>query len=236
MFTIDLLKRQGVPIRTQPQGIALGVITLAVPLLLIVMALSSYLSSKISISLLSREIAACQASITKFGDVVQSQKQVNSEKQSLNRSLNDVGMALTRYTQWTPIIISIVENMPDSIIMTNLEVKRNSARISVPLKDDPTKKTTVTVPRRSLHMTVCSGTQANCAKAVREFSDRLRLSDELSSKLEDIKVSRSIKRLDHNTLGGFPVQIFKRPSSELLGGKIFPFLRIRMFRHGFLLF
>ncbi len=211
MFTIDLLKGQGVPIRSQPQGIVLGLIIIAAPLLMTVIGLSYYFNSRVTIGVQTREIAVCRKEIDKLGDVVESQKQLNSEKQDLNNSLNDVASALTRYTQWTPILINIVQNIPDSLILTGLEVKRNSARVVVPRKDDPTKTTNVTVPKRSLHMTVCGGLQNDCSKAVREFSDRLRFSDILGDKLEDIKFEQSIQKSGDQEVVTYRIDCFFKP-------------------------
>ena len=57
MFTIDLLKGQGIPIRSQPQGIVLGVIIIVVPLIMTVISLNSYLNSRVTIGVQAREIA-----------------------------------------------------------------------------------------------------------------------------------------------------------------------------------
>ena len=84
-------------------------------------------------------------------------------------------------------------------------------RIAVPRKDDPKQTVNITVPKRSLHMTVCSGLQNDCAKAVREFSDRLRFSDVLGSKMEDIKVSQSIQKSGDQDIVTYQIDCFFKP-------------------------
>ncbi len=56
MYMIDLLKGQGVPIRSRPEGIAIAVVTAAAPVIVAIIMFSVYLSSKIATSVQMREI------------------------------------------------------------------------------------------------------------------------------------------------------------------------------------
>ena len=51
MFTIDLLKGQGIPIKSRPEGIVIAAVTLAVPIIIAVIIFSFYLNNSIVISI-----------------------------------------------------------------------------------------------------------------------------------------------------------------------------------------
>ncbi len=50
MFTIDLLKGEGVPVKSGPGGITIAVVTLVVPIVIAIVMLGLYLSNIINIS------------------------------------------------------------------------------------------------------------------------------------------------------------------------------------------
>ena len=57
MFTIDLLKGQGLPVRTKPQGVAIFVATFAVPVLAAILMVGYYVRNGVIISIQKQNIA-----------------------------------------------------------------------------------------------------------------------------------------------------------------------------------
>ena len=86
----------------------------------------------------------------------------------------------------------LVKNMPDSLVLKELEVKRRSTKVKVPQKDNPQTMVDVSVPVETLHITVSGNIRNSSDKAVRLFRDCIRSSDLLREKLEDIIVSQEL--------------------------------------------
>ena len=156
-----------------------------------------YLHNRIIVSVKQREIVRWQAKIGKLSDAVELQESLEKQKVVYRDCLSDVKSSIGRYTQWSPVLVTLVENMPNSVVLTDLEVRQHFVKRKVPRKDNPEEMIDVDVPVRTLRMSVRGGPQHNCDKAVRDFQDRLRSSDVLGPRLENIAVSQQ-----SGTIGG----------------------------------
>lgn len=190
MFTIDLLKGEGIPIKSRPEGIAVGAVTLAVPVIVAILMFGLYLSDIAAISIQRQEIINYETKTTELSDAVELKKSLEIEKEAISSSLSEVSSSIGRHTQWSPVLAIVAENMPDSMVLTNLEVKRRSVKREVPKKDDPRAKVTISVPARTLRISVSGDPEYNCDRAVRDFGDRLRFSTAIGPKLETIRVEK----------------------------------------------
>jgi Tfp pilus assembly protein PilN len=200
MFTIDLLKGQAVPTKSTPGSIAVAAAAVTVPVIIAIALFGFYLRNKIFISVHGRTIDNYQAKIAELSDAVELQKSFEKEKADYSNSLSEVTSSLGRHTQWSPVLMTLVENMPDSVVLTGLDVKQHSTKRKVPQKDDPKKMIITSIPVRTLQMTVAAGPQSRSDRAIRNFSERLRSSSLLGPRLEDIRVSQG-----EGVLGGQPV-------------------------------
>lgn len=211
MFTIDLLKGQGIPIKSRPEGTAVAAITFAVPILAAMVMLGFYLSNRIIISTKRQEIVNYEKHINTLSDAVELQKSFEVEKNNINSCLSEVLSSIGRHTQWSPIMAIVVKNMPDSIVLTKLEVKQRSVKIKVPKKDDPNKMIDVSAPARTLEMSVSGRPQADNDKAVKDFKDRLRFSASLAPKLEDIIVSQKSDTFEGQDVVSYEIDCILKP-------------------------
>jgi Tfp pilus assembly protein PilN len=200
MFTIDLLKGQAVPTKSTPGSITAAAAAVAVPVIIAIALFGFYLRNRIVISIHGQTIANYQAKISELSDAVELQKSFEKEKGAYSDCLSEVTSSLGRHTQWSPVLVTLVKNMPDSVVLTKLDVKQHSIKRKVPQKDDPTKTTTVSVPVRTLQMTVAARPQSRSDRTIRNFSERLRSSSVLGPRLENIRISQS-----ESTLGGLSV-------------------------------
>ena len=196
MFTVDLLKGQGVPPKIGPTDIAIAVITIAIPIIAAIAMFGFYMRNKAIISIKKQDIVRCQAKIDKLSDAVELQRSLEKEKIIYANSLSEVRSSIKRYTQWSPVLATLVENMPDSVVLTNLEVAQRSVKRKVPKEDDPRKTVEIDVLAKTLQLSVRGNPQGNCDQAVKDFRDRLRSSASLGSKLENISVSQQSEILD----------------------------------------
>ena len=213
MFTIDLLKGQGVPVKGRPEGLVVAAVTFAVPLVAAIAMFGFYLSDRIVISVKKQEIVNCQQSIDKLSEATKLQKSFEQERQLINSCLSEVASSLDSHTQWSPVLVTVAENIPDSMVLTELEAKESSIRRKIPKQDDPEIMIEVSVPVRTLKMLVSGTPQQNCDQAVRDFTDRLRLSALLAPRLEDIRISQGVGKLDGADVISYEIHCIFKPGS-----------------------
>jgi Tfp pilus assembly protein PilN len=211
MFTIDLLKGQGIPAKSRPEGIAIAAATLAVPVIIAIVMFGLYLRNKIIISVQKQAIANYETKIGGLSDAVELQKSFENEKNAISGCLSEASTSLGRHTQWSPVLATLVKNMPDSVVMTELEVKQSSVKRKVPKKDDPEKMIDISVPVRTLRIKVCGSPQSDCDKAVRDFRERLRSSTLLGPKLENIRVSQRLGTLESREVVSYQIECIFKP-------------------------
>ena len=190
MFTIDLLKGQSIPTKSRPGGIAFAAVTFALPVIIAIVMLGLYLSNSIATSIQREKMLICKTKTQELSIAVELQKSLQKEKETISRCLSDVTSAIGRHTQWSPILVEMVKSMPDSIVLTNLEVEQRSVTRKIPKKDNPMMEVSISIPVRTLRISVSGNPQSDCDKAVRDFGDCLRFSTVLEPELEDIRVSK----------------------------------------------
>ena len=211
IFTIDLLKGQGVPPKIGPAVIAISAITIAVPVIVAIAMLGFYMRNKAIISIKKQDIVRCQAQIDKLSDALEMQRSLEKEKIDYMNSLSEVKSSIRKYTQWSPVLATLVENMPDSVVLANLEVGQRSVKRKVPKKDDPKKIVEIDVLAKTLLVSVRGSPQSNCDQAVKDFRERLRSSASLSSKLENISVSQKSENLDGQDVVFYEINCVFKP-------------------------
>ncbi len=210
MFTIDLLKGQGVPMKSSPGGIAIAAITVAVPLTVAIIMFGFYLNDITTASIKEQEVARCQAEIDKLSGAVEMQESLEKEKIVYGDALSEVKSSIRRYIQWTPVLVTLVENMPNSVVLTALEVRQDSVRKKVPKKDTPQELIEANVPVKILRMSVSGRPKYDCNKDVRDFQERLNASAFLGPKLENIIVSRESETLEGRDVPSYEIDcVFK---------------------------
>lgn len=210
MFTIDLLKGHGVPLRSGPGGIAIASVTVAVPIIGAIAMFGLYLHNRIIVSIQQSEIVRWEAKIAKLSDAVELHESLEEEKVVYADCLSEVKSSIDRYTQWSPVLATLVESMPSSVVLTDLEVRQHFVKREVPQKDNPEKMIDIDIPVRTLRMSVRGGPQYNCDKAVRDFQDRLRYSDFLGPRLENITVSQESDTLEGREIVSYEIDcVFK---------------------------
>ena len=210
MFTIDLLKGQGIPMKSSPGGIAIAAVTVALPMTIAIIMLGFYLNDRTHLSIKEQEIVRYQAEIDKLSGDVELQDSLEKEKNVYKNCLSEVKSSLNRYIQWSPVLVTLVENMPGSVMMTALEVKQRSVKKKVPKKDNPQEMVEKTVPVRVLQMSVSGSPQYDCSKAVMDFQDSLRSSVFLGPMLESIGYSQESEKLEGQDVTSYKIEcVFK---------------------------
>jgi len=212
MFTIDLLKGQGIPVKSKPEGLAVVAATFAVPLIIAIVMLGIYLHARVVVSVQKQKIINYETKIKKLSDAVELQESFEREKNAITSCLSEVSSSISEHSQWSPILVTLVESMPDSVVLTKLEVKEDSVRKNVPKQDDPGKTVPKSIPVKVLRMSISGNPQYNCDKAVRDFRDRLRFSTFLGPKLYGpIKVSKRSDTLEDQDVVSYEIECILKP-------------------------
>ena len=195
MFAIDLLKGQGRPARTKPQGVAIFVATFAVPILVALLMAGYYYRNKVVIAVYKQSVAGYVTQTERLADALKLKGAQEREKSAISGCLADVAGSIGRHTQWSPVLVAIVQNLPDSVVISSLEVRQNSiTRKSVVKADlgkdnkDKDKQADTSVTVRTLKLRVSGNPSYDCDSEIKTFRDRLRASNVLGPKLEDVVI------------------------------------------------
>jgi Tfp pilus assembly protein PilN len=211
MFKIDLLKGQGLPLKSSSGGIAIVAVTIAVPLYILIIMFGFHVNDITYMAIREQEIGRCQSGIAKLSDAVRMQESLEKEKILYDACLSEVKSSIGKYVQWSPVLVTMVENMPNSVMLTELEVRQDSVRRKVPKPDNPQEMIEATVPVNILRMSISGGPQYDCNKEVRDFQDRLQSSAFLGPKLENIVVSRESETLKGRDVASYEIDCVFKP-------------------------
>ncbi|TFG48433.1 MAG: hypothetical protein E4H40_04680 [Candidatus Brocadiia bacterium] len=190
MFKIDLLEEQGIPVRSTAAGLAVAATASALPVIILIIIVSFFMTNSVNISLAEQGLARFTSMKEHLSDEMSTAKSIEQGKSKINNSLDEVSSSFYRHSQWTGILMMIAENMPEAMLLTELQVKQNVIRKPVPKKGNPEEMLQISVPVRTLRMKVSGSSGYDCAKAVKDFRDRLRYSDVLKDKIVDVRVSQ----------------------------------------------
>ncbi len=211
MFTIDLLNGQAVPLKSRPGGIAIVAVTAAIPIIIAIAMLGIYLQNDIILSIKKQEAAKWDERIDKLSDAVEWKQLLEKEQNIYNTCLSEVKSSINRKTQWSLVLLTLVENMPDSVVLTGLDIKKHSNKKMVPKKENPDEMTEIDIPARTLLIRVRGSSQHNCVQAVKDFGDRLRSSDYLGPKLENITYSQESDTLEGKDIVSHEIECIFKP-------------------------
>jgi Tfp pilus assembly protein PilN len=212
MFTIDLLRGEGIPAKSRPAGVAVAVTTFVVPIVAAIVMFSFYLTNRVAISIKKQKIATYETKIGELFHSVRNQKASGQQAEHIGDCLSEVAAALDRHTQWSPVLVTVAESIPDLVVLTRIEVKQQFIHEEVP--GEQTDETVeVSVPVRTLRMTVCGSPGSACDQAVRDFRDRLRASSVLGPRLENIKVSQEFDLLGNKEVVSYDIDCIFKPGA-----------------------
>jgi hypothetical protein len=218
MFTIDLLKGQGRPVRTRPKGIAIFVATFAVPMMVMMLLAGFYYNNKVVIAIHKQNIANYTTQAERLADAMKLKESWENDKAGLNNCISEVASSIGRYTQWSPILVSLVENLPESVVLSGLEVKQTTIKKKAAAKasgtaekDKKEKKADTSVTVRTLRVRLCGNPNSDIDREIKAFRDRLLASNAIGKKLEDVVIaSQSNDIMDGRDIVAYDIDcIFK---------------------------
>ncbi|MHC4114958.1 MAG: hypothetical protein ACYSSL_06545 [Planctomycetota bacterium] len=187
LLSIDLLKGQGIPIKSRPGGAALLAITIAVPIIAAIIMVGDYAGDRIILMSQKRNLAKIESEILQLGGGVKFQEDVKEEISNINACLRETADIIKMQLQWSPILELIVQNIPENLVLSELSVRTESVQKEFPRKDDPSRNITLSIQRRILTITLYGNMGDESDEAALEFLRSLSASAALNTKIEDIR-------------------------------------------------
>lgn len=170
-----------------------------------------YLNNDVAASVREKEIARLDTEISKLSGAVKQRNALQTEKRGYGKSLSEVRSSISKHIQWSPVLTTLMENMPDSVVLTSLVIEHDSVRKKVPKKDNPKKTVEISVPVRILRLSVTGGYRDNCDQAVKDFMSSLWASDSLGPKLEKVWHSQEQVQEDGRQLVSYAINCLFKP-------------------------
>lgn len=192
MLTIDMLKGQGIPRKSNPDRIAFLSLALIVPSLVAISMLGFYFKSNVIISIDKQRIINYKQSVAKMSEAAALLELSKKEKKYADDCMAEVKKNLNRHMQWTPVLVEIVKTMPDSILLTGIDIKQENIKKIVPSKVAGGQDIEVAIPIKTLRISVNEKSGAERGVAVRKFQDSIRSSPVFAPMLDNIAVSQGI--------------------------------------------
>ena len=123
MYKVDLLKGEGIPIRSRPGGIAFACLVIVVPMIVGSAIASIYLEHRVAASVQLQQLNRLRTAVTCLSEAMETTQALH-ERQALGvQLLGDVKTALIGRTQWSPVLATVIDCMPDSLILSRLEAR-----------------------------------------------------------------------------------------------------------------
>lgn len=212
MFTIDLLKGYGVPARSRPEYIVISMVTLIVPIVVALIMLGCYLANSITTSVQKQKVNVLSARIDDLSEAVSTYEKFEGDKKTCRAGISEVANSIDQYSQWSPVLVEIAENIPDSVILTRLEVSKGFVKKKVPKEGGIAgEMVNVSVRVRTLQLDVCGDPGTDYDQAVKDFKQALADSTLLGPKLQDIVVSQDLDKLGGQEVALYSIDCIFKP-------------------------
>ena len=188
MLTIDLLKGQGIPIRTRPTGASFLAIVIAVPVVVTIVTLGNYVRGGIMLRNQKHLLTTIQTDIFKLANSVKYKQDAEREIDDMNACFAEVDGAILQQIQWSPVLQVLAESMPTSLILSSLSVKSEIESKDVPQRKNPSKRIAVPVPKRILYISLYGRRARGSDDAVLKLLSTLNTSSVLRGRADNIRL------------------------------------------------
>ncbi|MCK5224969.1 hypothetical protein KAR04_09355 [Candidatus Calescamantes bacterium] len=204
MFTINLLKAETVSKDSLNKTVSY-LIAAILPAIAIAVMVSLFLGNTAVLASQKRQVAKYDASLAKLSESVKMQKDFDTEKKSINKNLSELSSSLKNYTQWSPILIEVIKNMPDKMIITDLNVRKSPTSRKVTTSDG--KRKSIKGFKNTLSLSLSGNSRQNYDSDVREYGNRMNSSEVLKGLgLEQISVSQKEESMDGQKVTSYGIR------------------------------
>ncbi len=215
MHKIDLLKGQGVPAKTTKGGIIVLAVTVTVPILVAAGTLGWYSQTKIDIAITTQSIVNSKEMISQYSADLKLKQSLDQKIDLLNSQLSEISRCLDTFIQWSPILVTLSDNMPSGMIMTELAAQSQSLRRTTRRrKNDPKKASIIPIPERTMVMNIRGGSPGSYDTVVQGYQERLNSSPVLKPRLKEIIHSKEAGTMGTDQTGSHVMNIIFASESQ----------------------
>lgn len=212
MFAIDLLKGTGIPPKSEPVGFIIIAVTILVPLVFAVSLFGFYYQSKVAAKIKQQDVLKLEKSISKLSGAVEIKQNLEKQKLFYNTCLSEVKSSVRKYSQWSPVMAMLLEEMPSSVALKGLEVEHEKIKKETPKKKDKSSKTETTeMIMTKLILQITNQDQGDYLEEVKDFRNRLYSSPVFGSKLQNIVFSRQAEQSDGKETISYQIECIFKP-------------------------
>ncbi len=211
MHKIDLLKGQGIPAKTTTGGIIVLTLIVIVPFLSAVGMLDRYWQTKIDIELMQQRIVIGKEAISLHEPDLKLKKSLDQKITLLNGQLSEVSRCIDTFIQWSPIMVTLSENMPSKMIMSKLSTQNTNVRRATTTRkrnSDPNKPSNIPIPERTMVMNICGNKPGSYDTMVQGYQEHLNLSPALKPILKNIVPSKEAGTMGTDQTESYVMNIF----------------------------
>lgn len=185
MFSIDLLKGKGLPETADPKRLALKALPILIPVLAIMALASTYHHDSAQLKRQRQILQSNQQQLEGYAKDLAAYNKVNTQIKGMEKCLKDISKAMGYRIQVSEVFVELVQALPESIFVYEMELDRNSARekIQVPDSDEVKQKLVV---RRKLKLVLCGYDSDRSDAAVQDYVNALKQSPLLATVFTDI--------------------------------------------------
>lgn len=189
MYKIDLLKGHGLPVRSNFILAATAGFLFCVPALMLILMATTFAQSKIEIQINNRVLSIYENGFEKLKKRITQEEVLLERQKNLNDSLIEVKDVLERNLQWSNILKLVEQKLPPLLIVEKMEIKVRTKQKTVPQREDPEKKIKISVPVRTLTISLQGPTTSNTDKAVKQFQQALSSPSETTKGFRDVLIA-----------------------------------------------
>jgi hypothetical protein len=190
-------------------------VTIAVPLICAMVCYGQYMSNSIHILSVQAKIEDRESKIQARAKTVRDRAELEKKAAVLQDCLGDISQQIARNEQWSDVLRLVVENLPGSMVLSNIEVKVDNQAKNVNDPVDPNKVKQVNFITRQLLISILGSPKSDTINMVREYIRLLGSDSKLSSRLEDIRITgQEIDKLGQTDMMKYNIQCVYKTISE----------------------
>ena len=187
MIEIDLLKGGGLPAKSKPGLVALGSLPFLLPLVGAVALAGLYRSDRVLLQSADQKAAMCSRRIEDQASTQAYVEAVQAEQEASSVLMGETAALVGRHLQFSPVLMALIESVPDGVTLLRFQVIRREVRTKVPKADDPRQTVDVTAYQYILEVAVRA--ESDDAAPIQKFIQSLKGSAVLAEKLEDVRLA-----------------------------------------------
>lgn len=206
MFTIDLLKGKGLPVKSDIKRTVLKAVPMLIPVMMVGMFVSSYSQKCILVNAKETAIKQNDLQIEELSGCMREYSKVNSRISEMRKCVDEISKALSYRVQMSDMILELINILPGGIFISEMEMDRQLTNEKYVIEaTNETKQRPVVHRKLVLELGGFQG--ADSDQAMQEYVEALKQSPMLSSTFREIKpASRHQAQLDKKTATFYTIE------------------------------